>query len=393
MRYIFKIKKYLHFKLFQERKYIHMMKNIPVEKGKILFFTFQGTYTCNLKYISKEIFNRTLPWKQVWVVFDSVGSLQGQFPEEVELVQFGTKEYYEALGSSQIWIDNAFNYPKGAVFKKKEQVYVQTMHGSLGIKKIGPDAVRRIRRNHRGRRCGRLTDICISNSSFENMVYETSFWRDSDIQMLGHARNDILFDSGLQDGVVSKVKKCFSLHEDVHLALYAPTFKNRDENSTCEELDYRLLRDTLEKRFGGTWIILSRPHHSSYSNNKDIYCDYVKDASGYPDIQELMIATDVGITDYSSWIFDYVLTKKPGFLYTPDLDHYHLNRGFYYPIEEAPFPVCHSNVELAKQIECYNENLFQGRVDEFLQARGSIDDGCAASRIVDMLCEIVENRN
>lgn len=377
--------------LFFRFIYSRTMNKNTIEKGNIVFFTFQGDYTCNPKYISEEILRRNLPWNQVWVTLRPPCDVIRSFPDNVKLVQFNTKEYYDELSRAQIWIDNAFNFPKGFVNKKQGQTYVQTMHGSLGLKKIGPDAVNNKRRNAKGFLCGSLTDICISNSSFETMVYKTSFWSDSHIVELGHARNDIFFiDESCIVKIKDKVYKYFGIETDIHMALYAPTFRNDQESVEFEAIDFSKLKNALEKRFGGKWIILERVHHSSLKTADMSGLPYVLNAGYYPDIQELMMAIDMGITDYSSWIYDYVLTRKPGILYTPDLESYHDNRGFYYPIEETPFPICRSNIELVEEILCFDEELFKKSIDSFLDARGCIDDGHAAEHIVDMLMDIVD---
>lgn len=369
-----------------------MNKN-PIEKGTIMFFPFQGEYTCNPKYISEEIFHKKLPWRQVWVTLKKPKNLTGTFPSDVKVVQFNTKEYYNELSRAQIWIDNAFNFPKGFVDKKKEQTYVQTMHGSLGLKKIGPDVVDDEQRNARGFLSASLTDICISNSSFETMVYRTSFWEKNRILELGHARNDIFFiDNSKTIKIKNKVLDYFGLEPDIHMALYAPTFRKDKESSEFEDIDFTKLKDALEKRFGSKWVILNRAHHSNIKKSKVISLPYVLNANDYPDIQELMIAIDIGITDYSSWICDYVLTYKPGFLYTPDLNLYHDNRGFYYPLQETPFPICCNNDELVDKIFSFDESIYKIATDNFLAARGCVDDGHSSERIVQMLMEIVENK-
>lgn len=373
--------------------YSQEMKKTPIEKGKVMFFTFQGDYTCNPKYISEEILKRNLPWKQVWVTFKNPERVAEMFPPEVKVVKYNTKEYYDEMSSSQIWIDNAFNFPKGYVTKKSAQTYIQTMHGSLGLKRIGADSVDNEKRNAKGFLCGDLTDICISNSSFETMVYETSFWKGKDIRELGHARNDIFF---ISDDKIAEIKEkvsdYFRVKPDVHFALYAPTFRNEDEEVEFEEIDFERLKHALEKRFGGKWVILNRAHHTSVKKKgvKSVRLPYVLNANKYPDIQELMMAIDMGITDYSSWICDYVLTYKPGILYTPDLDSYDQNRGFYYPLQETPFPICRDNDELVNNILSFDTEKFKIRTDEFLDARGCIDDGHASEHIVDMMMDIIE---
>ena len=387
-----KIRKKL-FLFYTKHFYSKPMNKNPIEKGTIMFFPFQGEYTCNPKYISEEIFHKKLPWRQVWVTLKKPKNLTGTFPSDVKVVQFNTKEYYNELSRAQIWIDNAFNFPKGFVDKKKEQTYVQTMHGSLGLKKIGPDVVDDEQRNARGFLSASLTDICISNSSFETMVYRTSFWEKNRILELGHARNDIFFiDNSKTIKIKNKVLDYFGLEPDIHMALYAPTFRKDKESSEFEDIDFTKLKDALEKRFGSKWVILNRAHHSNIKKSKVISLPYVLNANDYPDIQELMIAIDIGITDYSSWICDYVLTYKPGFLYTPDLNLYHDNRGFYYPLQETPFPICCNNDELVDKIFSFDESIYKIATDNFLAARGCVDDGHSSERIVQMLMEIVENK-
>lgn len=388
-----KIKKSL-FLFYIKHFYSKIMNSNPVEKGRILFFPFQDDYTCNPKYISEEILRNKLPWRQVWVTLKKSEKLIETLPDEIKIVQFNTKEYYNELSRAQIWIDNAFNFPKGFLNKKQDQLYIQTMHGSLGLKKIGPDVVDDVKRNARGFLSASLTDICISNSSFETMVYKTSFWEKNQIVELGHARNDIFF---LEDSEIAKIKnkvlQYFGLESNIHMALYAPTFRKNKESSTFEAIDFAKLKDALEERFGNKWIILNRAHHSNIKKSNISKLPYVQNANDYPDIQELMIAIDLGITDYSSWICDYVLTYKPGFLYTPDLDLYDDNRGFYYPLQETPFPICCNNDELVNKILSFDENEYKTATDKFLAARGCIDDGHASERIVQMLMEVIENNH
>ena len=150
------------------------------------------------------------------------------------------------------------------------------------------------------------------------------------------------------------------------------------------------LKEALEERFGGQWRILNRAHHSSLKTAVASTLPYVLDANNYPDIQELMMAIDLGITDYSSWICDYVLRYKPGFLYTPDIENYKDNRGFYYPLQETPFPICSSNAELADKIRSFDLEQYQKATEKFLAARGCVDDGHASEKIVDMMQKLVE---
>jgi CDP-glycerol glycerophosphotransferase len=226
-----------------------------------------------------------------------------------------------------------------------------------------------------------------SNSTFENNVYRTAFWEDTEIWMMGHARNDILFEKDPQkiDAVRQKVYRELNIPSNVRLALYAPTFRPYTLN---EKLDAGKLVSYLESSTGEEWRLLERAHMretEKYTINRE----KVVNAFGYNDIQELMLVADIGITDYSSWIFDYMLTGKPGFIFAPDLERYADARGFYYPIETTPFPIAEDTDALIEKLRSFDEPLYRKNVDAFLREKGCMDDGHAAERIVDALENII----
>lgn len=359
-------------------------KHIAVEQNKILFMTFQRNYTCNPKYICEEILKRGLPWKLVWVKDKFI---HNTFPAEVEVVQEYSIKYFHALYSSGILIDNWLNAEKTAFIKKENQFYIETMHGSLGIKCIGPDKVQYKKRNNKGMKCGSLANVCISNSTFETNVYRSTFWSDNDIWLMGHARNDILFDTKEETIAAVRKKAYQKLNIPVHvkLVLYAPTFRTY---TMKERLDAGMLIDYLEKTTGYEWRLLERSHRNS-DDEYVIHKEKVINSFDYDDIQELMLIADIGITDYSSWIFDYMLTRKPGFIFAPDLERYIDSRGFYYPIETTPFPIAKNTNELIANLQSFDKQIYQKNIEDFLREKGCMEDGHAAERIVDELEKII----
>ncbi len=358
----------------------------PIHKNRVLFYTFQGTYTCNPKYICEEIRKNHSDIDPKWVVFDD--SDKETLPENVEAVRIGTWRYYKTLYTSKVCVDNAFNIPKYPVKKKRGQIYIQTMHGSLGIKRIGKDSNRTARRNKRGDFSAKMTDYIISNSDFEDEVYRTSFWADTEILKYGHPRNDILFSTKENEKerkeIVKKIYSFFGLKEHIRLAMYAPTYS---EKSSGEEMvDFEALRKALQIRFGGEWVILNRLHPRDARVKKaSINSDYVLDGNKWKDIQELMLACDLAITDYSSWIFDYVLTQKPGIVFAPNLQQYETTTGFYYPLETTPFPIAKTNAELEDAILSFDIETYEKEVNDFIASKGCVDDGYASARVVNKI--------
>ena len=85
-----------------------------------------------------------------------------------------------------------------------------------------------------------------------------------------------------------------------------------------------------------------------------------------------------------------MLTRKPGFIFALDRELYENERGFYYSLDETPFPVAENNQELIEKILNFNIKNYVDDVERFLQDKGSVDDGHASERIVEKIKTIIE---
>lgn len=371
----------------------------PKIENKIMLTTTQGSYACNPKAICDEIIKEELPYKIVWAVFErniSTKELKSQYPKNIKLVIKGSMDFYKELNTSKILVDNENTFGRRFYFKKRKgQVLFETWHGSMGLKKIAVDrgfTSRLIMKKNI--KYKKRTDYCISNSEFENNIFRTTYWKDNEILEYGHARNDILFKKDSSDEVKEinkKVRDYLGLDNKTKFILYAPTFREKD--SVKIKIDYEQLKKSLESRFGGKWEVVVRFHekelndHPNYAKENNII-----DATFYPDMQDLMVASSAGITDYSSWICDYVLTDKPGFLLVPDLEKYdNSERGFYYPLDTTPFPISKTSDELIKNVEKFDIKKYEKDQAKFLKDRGCFEDGNASVRIVNKIKEVINN--
>ena len=364
-----------------------------VKNNKIIFMTFSHTYSCNPKYICEEILRQELPVEMVWCVKTAQlksPAARATFPENMKMVVRGTKPFFKEIATSKVWIDNAFGFTWNPMPKKKNQFYIQNWHGSFGLKRMGKEDVKSRRWAFSASLNARYADVCISNSTFETDLYRKTHWPKNKILELGHARNDILFaDDETKAQIKKKVFEYFGIPKGAKVALYAPTFRNKDQ-SDIYDLDHSRFLDALEKRFGGDWVLLNRYHFKVKRAKKQFGKVMATDerllsATAYPDIQELMVAADVGITDYSSWICDFMLTDRPSFLYTPDLSDYDQERGFYYPLSDTPFPIAETNDEMEANVLSFDQEVFSKKNKEFLEARGCKEQGTAAKEIVEII--------
>ena len=396
LKRIFSIKRLLSAldKFIQRIAVEQFVKKKDIENNKILFMTTRGSYNCNPRAIADEIIRQGLPWKLVWVARKGDIEKPSQFPSQLKLVLRGSYDFYEEAATSKIWIDNSVSLSYMNIPKKERQILIETWHGSIGLKRFETNSDKRWIR--RATACGKRTDYCLSNSTFETNLFRNTFWNDAEILEYGHARNDILLTKDVErkEKLRNHVYRELNIPDNVHIAIYAPTFRDSKKDLTPYSINYWQLKESLEKRFGGEWIILNRLHFEikrSLEKHSIVYPNYVIDATNYNDIQDLLLVSEVGITDYSSWICDFVLTYRPAFFYATDLDEYYSERGFYYPLESAPFPLTQNMDELAKAIETFDLEAYQAKCTEFIADKGCIDDGHAAERTVEKIKELMKD--
>ena len=370
---------------------------LKVKPNKIVFITDQGEYICNPKYITEQLIRENITCDIVWAVRKEVIVNSREYSPQIKFVEWLTLKFYYQIARAKIIIINSVAFPaEQAIHKKNRQIMIQTWHGSLGIKKFGAGAHNDRNWVEMATHRSQKTDFCISNSSFEDMVYRTTFWPETEILQYGHPRNDILFphSNTNREEIKEKILSLFGIKGNPKIALFAPTFRDNRE-FFYYSIQYDELLVALKKRFTGDWIVFAKFHlglrDSPYRNQLlSSKPKAVIDVTDYVDIQELLLIADVGLTDYSSWIFDYLITGKPGFIYAVDIAEYIVERGLYYPLEATPFPIATNNYELCHNILSFDEQLYKTRVEEFLIGKGCVDDGHASERVVGKILDIIE---
>lgn len=364
--------------------------------NRIMFITFQHAYACNPKYICEELLRRGEDLDICWGVTDILG--RDGVPElpNVRVVRMNSYEYFEAVCSARVIVINGLLGDKFYPFPvKPDQIVCETWHGSLGIKRFDPAHYNtNASWPVAAARTGKLTTLCVTNSQFEEVVFRETFWEKTPLLRLGHARNDVFFDS--YAGQRAKWRQAFiednDLEEDVKFVLYAPTFRDT-HNFAVYDLKADRLLHAFEQRFGGSWKLLVRYHDNDKKNaerKNRVRSGDVINVTSFPDIQELLAFCDAGITDYSSWIYDFMNSRRPGFIYACDKELYNDERGFYFTLESTPFPVASDNDEMVANILAFDEEKYVREVDSWLAERESVDDGHSSERIADELCRYLK---
>jgi len=360
----------------------------PIKRNKIVFCNRRGIgYGDSPKYVAEEILRRNLDVEMVWLLReDFIGNKE--FPTQIRTVQYGSFESLMEVLTAKIWFCNDFGeyFTK---FKRQNQVYIQTWHGGVGIKRISFDIAQTPEFIENTIRESKLIDYMISNSTFCTHLFRRAFAYNGKILEFGNPRCDQLFDNKAIDESTKKVRNYYHLDDDVKIVLYAPTFR-ANRRMDVFNVDYEKLMASLSERFGGKWKVIVRLHpYILDSLNFMSYTENVLEGTSYDDVYELMSAADIFLTDYSSLMCEFSFMRKPVFLYMPDLDDYLIERGFYFKIDEIPYEIARTNEDLFQKIRDFDKDSYDKRVEMFLNKLGLCEDGEASKRTVDLITKII----
>lgn len=350
---------------------------LPVKKNRIIFESFTGDgYNCNPKYISQrliELYGDKVD--VVWALKD-----KAKCPEGATFTRWRSFDHFIKRITSRVYVCNYLQAME--IPKRKTQTEIQTWHGGGCYKKVGSEEKARssayaLRRDMHVKE----TDYFIASSQyFEDEVIRRQFGYGGRTLEIGMPRNDCLV--GVPDEHrVQEIRQRAGIERDAFAVLYAPTWREGMDRYT--PLDFQALQKAFERRFGKKAQMIFRAHLYGAEKGNDVL-----NLTNYPDMQELLYACDALITDYSSSMWDFSITKKPCFLYVPDLQRYIDQRGFDKDIGEWGFPVCVSNDEMVTAIEAFDEKTHKAAMEHHQAMLGSFENGGATQAVVDLIASL-----
>jgi CDP-glycerol glycerophosphotransferase len=368
----------------------YLFSLFPVKNNKIFIQNFNGKgYGDNPKYIVEELLRHGFNFDLVWAANPDFNA---SFPEGTRTVPYKSLKAVYEEATAKIWIDNCRKQPY--VRKRKNQFYIQTWHdGCIPLKKAEKDAENTLDPYYlrHAKRDSKLVDLFLSNSDFYTKLYRSSFWYGGDILECGSPRDDLFFTGPGQ--IKEKICVRFSFEKDTKIILYAPTFRDVFDFD-CIDIDYQSIINLLRENTGEKWIFFVRLHPNILEKADCInYNDSVINMSNYNDMQELMYASDILISDYSGVMIEFALTKKPVFIYAKDYASYLKERDFYVDFSTLPFPAAADMETLLYNIAHFSESKYSAAVQGFFQRFGIFEDGKASERVADRICKIINSRS
>ena len=378
----------------------------PIKKKKIVFCCIEGTtgYTCNPKYIAEELIKKQSEYELVWLVND----VRKEFPKEIEVVKNTLWNRAYHLATAKLWIDNSRKQLE--VRKRKGQIYVQTWHAKLGFKPTCLDrgasfsTIAYLVSKHDSD----MVDYWLSNSDWYDKTLKSGSLYEGKTLRTGSPRCDILVKASQDKKIKNDIKQklcnlCGITSEnldDIHFLMYAPTFRGGSQGTdrTIEVgnhfPNYNTLKENLEKRFGGRWIIALRLHPQLVVRNLDAKVSnptnhIAIDVSRVDDMYEILAGCDAFMTDYSSAAFDAAVMRIPVFLYCDDYAQYEGERGkLLWDLRRLPFPLAVNNIELEQNIRRFDDKTYQMGLEQLFENAMMVEDGRAAENVVIKMQEL-----
>ncbi len=365
---------------------------LPIQKNKIVFinYDFKG-YGDNPKYIAEEIVRQGLPWKLVWLVKDDYF-----VPSNIKKVylHMGLSWYYELSTAGVIIINLKGTLISKLYNKRKNQVFLQTWHGDFPLKYIEKEAedVLSVGYVAASKADSAITNAIVSGNKQFSEILKKSFWLPEECKILeyGVPRNDIYFkNSTFRD----KLRLQYGFSSEDCILLYAPTFRDNHDIS-CYNIDYERLRRFLCNTTDKRWKIIVRLHPNiSDLANSFCYNDDIINGTVCEDQQELCLISDVLVTDYSSMMADFILMKKPVFLYAMDLDKFstpNIGRGLREVFYKLPFSLSKTQNELEHYLASFDKEDYDKKMSVFMrESFDSFDDGHASEGVVNYIKNVI----
>lgn len=359
----------------------------PMKKTDVLFMSFNGKqYSDSPKSMSKVIRERYPEKRVIWALSDPALISEYDRAEIDRIVRVDSLRYYYTFCVAGTIIVN--NSIPSFMPVRRRQIVVQTWHGGGMLKKHGyaeetPDPYT----NLYFRIQNKKYSVFLSSSRVvtEGLI-QASFHYESEILKIGLPRNDILFLSHTE--MRDKVCRYFGLEDgaDKGIILYAPTFRGHTTDARFlpeqDMLDIEECIKLFNKRFWKEFVFLFRAHHAMHDIR--MKGNYIS-ATEYPDMQELLCAADILITDYSSCGHDFALTRKPVFSYIPDVENYARENGFLNDVRELPFPYALNMKEMSQKILSFDETGYIQAVESYLERLGNYDTGNASMKLCSWL--------
>ncbi|MCX5586512.1 CDP-glycerol glycerophosphotransferase family protein [Streptomyces erythrochromogenes] len=361
------------------RLHYRIQRLLPLRPELAVFSAYwHGGYACNPAAIEAKLRELAPRMRTAWICDPAHAAT---LPRETVALRPGSAAYWSALARAGYLVTNV-NFDR-ALVKRPGQILLQTQHGTP-LKRVGLDLQDRPAATPTADFAGLLRgadqwDYLLSANRHSTLVWEKAVPSSYTTLEYGYPRNDVFHRASRTD--VLELRERLGIPAGSTAILYAPTHRDY-RRSRPDHLDFeRLLRD-----LGPRFTVLVRTH-LTYADADRTWEPHPRlvDVSSHPSVEELCLASDALVTDYSSLMFDYAALDRPIVIHADDWEAYEAARGTYFDLRSCPpGAIARTQDEL---VDIFTTGHWQGsrsaQLRSAFRARFcSYDDGHAAERVV-----------
>ncbi|MFD9127494.1 CDP-glycerol glycerophosphotransferase family protein [Kitasatospora sp. NPDC059571] len=356
-----------------------VFRRLPLDEHLAVYAAYwHRGYACNPAAIYEKARELAPQIRGVWVV--ETRAQAAALPPGVPYVLLNSPAYLRATATAKYFVNNV-NFPH-TMGKRPGAVQVQTQHGTP-LKSMGmdlrafPDAADGMDFDRLREAVGRW-DYLVSPNPHTSEHFTRAFPGRYELLETGYPRNDRLVNATAEE--CAAVREALGIAAGQRTVLYAPTHRE-GRGGYLPLLDL----PELARRLGPGHTVLVRAHYFHTGGtgpaDGDPGAARILDVSGHPSVEDLCLASDALVTDYSSLMFDYAVLDRPIVVFAPDWEEYRAARGVYFDLlADPPGAVALESGQVAAA-------LLAGDPEPALRARFRErfcpwDDGAAAERVV-----------
>lgn len=312
--------------------------------------------------------NRFSNYKFTWA-FDEPEKFDVEGAEKVKL---NSLSYYIQTLKSGIWITNV-NIERGLKYKPRSTIYLNTWHG-VPIKIIGNSQKTRNDYDYSD------VDFMCCSCEFEREIFIRDFMiRKETIIKCGMPRNDELYH--VNSEIIDRYRKEFNIPTDKKVILYAPTWRDSSNKGKSYQLAPPIDIGYWQKLLGDEYVMIFRMHHLTTEMMGIKFNEFARNCSNYPEINKLLMISDILISDYSATIFDYSILERPIISFAYDYEEYSKTRGFYEKLEDV---VCGNVFRTQEEVISHIKNMnYENEIKKsalikniYINTRGQATEAC-----------------
>lgn len=369
-----------------------MLGHLP-KKNIVYFESFHGKqFSDNPKAIYDYLKEENTTLELVWGV--TAGYEETFKEKKVPHVRRFSLHWFFMMPRAKFWVINT-RTPLWLT-KSKKTTYIQTWHGTP-LKRIGTDieevnipGYTKESYDKEFLAESKRWDYLTTSSRYTTTHFKQAFGYSGKIIEKGFPRNDQLVNLKQNNDKADDLRAILGISLDKKIVLYAPTWRETD-NKTSEGYEFNIdfPYTNFLKQFSDEMVLLVRMHYlvAQTLDFSSWPTDQVIDVSTGYDMSDLLLISDVLITDYSSCLFDFSLTNRAMLFFMPDSTQYEEDiRGFYLPIQSLlPGPTIKEPDALIEQLKQLDDIVVDKQYEEFKQIFCDHETGKSAQAVAEII--------